>query len=872
MSRLRSALLLGVLAACGTLAQAGDAPSVQTLETRPCFFLTGDNVVRLRRQAQRPELAAAYARLEAATAKSSASWLKCYPATITPRTSAELVAIGRRDHPWRDQRTIATAFALHPTPELARVLREKLLCAIGERQIKGYWRPSGIHEGEAAMAFLEAYDLIAQAGVLTPDDRQAVREELRRCAHYLEGWVLDNRFSQGYMDYFRTVYCLNFHLFAASTMGCIAMYFPELPEAAEWQRLAQTGIPRLLFTEFGNDGGYGEGSLHYWHPTFRALLQFMIAARNRGQRDLLADPAIAEAMRRTLAWRMDLTSPDGRSVAVGDGDRDGLGAEYLLQGGRLFSQPSFTWTGRAIIARTRPDLVSDDAYDLFQYDCDAPATQPAATFAHYPFSGYGMFRSGWGAQDHFCYLKYGTTWIGRRENERGLVISGHAHADALHLELHHRGIPVTVDAGRVGRYQDWDTYGGYCKATVAHNTVGIGNSWGYDRLDGLFAAHVRQHGQEFLYETSQSDIGRADTELVAAGDTGAIGILSARLRTYPTVTHQRTVVWFRDSGMAVVHDRLDSANVQPYEWYLNSIGSLIARDRVLTFGDDIARLDIIPILPEKPKIQILAKGDANVPPYYVALRPDAPASEGRPARSHEAGNRWGRYSLLVMQEVAASTAFLNVLVPYEKTTPMKEMALGARWGRLTGTDATILVAAQGQEGAALQVDGEFGVARTERGAVTGYVLHHGHGLCMGTQTLIQVHLQSEAWAPHFDSAVTAAVSLADRRASFSLPLSPMDRGLIRHSPKITPGQEPPLPTEVAVTFLVDAKPRRLVALRSATTMPSLDDAESTRTTASWNDDPHKPYYLRTEPAFTWDETRKTVTVILDLGIRQLVWE
>ena len=45
--------------------------------------------------------------------------------------------------------------------------------------------------------------------------------------------------------------------------------------------------------------------------------------------------------------------------------------------------------------------------------------------------------------------------------------------------------PITVDRGRVGRYQDWDTYGGYSKATIAHNTVGIGNPWGYDRLTGF---------------------------------------------------------------------------------------------------------------------------------------------------------------------------------------------------------------------------------------------------------------------------------------------------------------------------------------------------------------------------------------------------
>ena len=84
-------------------------------------------------------------------------------------------------------------------------------------------------------------------------------------------------------------------------------------------------------------------------------------------------------------------------------------------------------------------------------------------------------------------------------------------------------MPITVDPGRVGRYADWETYGGYCKATVAHNTVGLGNKWGYDRLDGLYTEHVKQHGKEFLYETSQNNIGRSNTDLKAFGDVGQLG-------------------------------------------------------------------------------------------------------------------------------------------------------------------------------------------------------------------------------------------------------------------------------------------------------------------------------------------------------------
>jgi len=852
---------------CAMPATASVAPQ----DPKPHLYLTTTDVLRLRQQATLPALAAAYADLETKTNASMAAWLKKYPATSTPRPTAELVAIGKRDNPGADSKTIAVAYALHPTAELGSVLREKLMAAIGARQINNYWFNDGIHEGEASMQFLEAYDIASSAGLLTADDEKVIKEEMRRCGHFLSGWMLDSywpeqRFSQGYTWYYRTVYCLNFHVFATSMMGTIAMIYPDLPESAEWLRSAQSELPKLLFTEIGLDGAYGEGSLHYWHLTARALHQFMVASRNLGVRDYFSDPAVSDAMRRTLRWRMNLTEPDGHLVAIGDTDRDTVGAEDLLEGGKTLNEPTFVWVARTIIERARPGMIPDEPYDLFHYDMAAKATEPEALSANHPFSGYGIFRSGWGAQDNYFLMKYGTTYIGRRENETNLVISGHAHADALELELDYNGIPITVDRGRVGRYQDWDTYGGYSKATVAHNTVGLGNQWGYDRLDGLYADHVKQHGKEFLYETSQNDIGRSDTELRAFGDVGQIGIISARLKTYDHVTQQRTVVWFSDTSVAIVNDRMESDREQPYEWYLNPAGSLLSHGKVLTFGDDIAKLDVIPILPKDEAVQIVSNGDPKLPPYYFALRPTEVNGGWAPK------NRWDKFTLLVLKKNASSTDFLNVLVPYEKTSPYTSASMGAKGVKLTGMDSTLLVASGGNDDPSLAVDGSFGVARLDHGTLISYALNHGHALDLGNEQLLKVVLTSKPWEPFFDSAITAAVSLADSRASFSFPLSPMDRGLLMFSPKVKEGEEQPLPIAVAVSFRVNQKPKRIIASRSSTERPQLNDPYFDRMTTGWENDPHQGHYLRESLDFTWDEQSKTVTVTMDVGIRQLVWE
>ena len=235
-------------------------------------------------------------------------------------------------------------------------------------------------------------------------------------------------------------------------------------------------------------------------------------------------------------------------------------------------------------------------------------------------------------------------------------------------------------------------------------------------------------------------------------------------------------------------------------------------------------------------------------------------------------DRWGQFTLLVQQKTARQTDFLNVLVPYEKVSPLATVAMGDQGAKLTGSDSVLLVAGGGNSDPTLTVNGVFGVARLHGGQLSSYALHHGHGLKLENQELIKVELVSKPWEPFFDSAVTAAVSLVDRRACFSFPCSPMDTHLVMFSPKLEEGKEPVLPMVVSVSFKVNEKPKRIVALRSSTETPKLDDPEFERATKRWKNDPHQGHYLREQLDFNYSAESQTVTVKLDLGIRQLVWE
>ncbi len=198
--------------------------------------------------------------------------------------------------------------------------------------------------------------------------------------------------------------------------------------------------------------------------------------------------------------------------------------------------------------------------------------------------------------------------------------------------------------------------------------------------------------------------------------------------------------------------------------------------------------------------------------------------------------------------------------------------MGTNGVRLSGTDSILLVSGGGNNDPALGVDGVCGVARLDHGQLSSYTLQHGHNLALGREPLVKAELLSKEWAPYFDSAVTVAASLKDKRATIGVAENPMHAFLIIKPPRIDPGKPDEIPLKVSVTFRMDAKPKRIVTLRSDSKMPQLDDPEAERKSTAWPRDYHAPTYKRKTLDFTWDETTKCATVQLDTGITQIVWE
>lgn len=855
---------------CGLLCMAllsaaclhAEAPLVE----RGGYFTTAKDLARLRAQASDPRLQDAYRQTKADSDKLVAKWEKVFPWDRPAPRTAELLAYGGKsvDRDW-GYAAVAIECALDPTPRNKRVLREMMIADLGWRQKRNYWNGMGIHDGEATTNFLQNYDIGAQLGVFSTEDHAAIRDVMHQAGHFFEGWLLDNPYSRMYEDKREQDYCLNFHVYSAESLSWIAMLYPEFPESASWLRQSEAGLVEYLMNGYGEDGGYGEGSINYWGLSTRALFNFLILSKRLGVADYLAIPAIADRLRSSLHWRLDLTAPDGNAFAIGDSDRTSDAHTILYTGGELLSDPEVLWGARMMFERAKGwELKGEGANPLFlaHLDMSLMGRRPEHVAALYPLSGYSTFHSGWDDKADALFFKFGTSFIGRREAQRGPVISGHAHEDALEVELHYRGVPVVADGGRHGHYEEWSTYGGFSKATISHSTVGLGNEWGYDRLDGQYAKHQAEHGADFLYERPQQNIGRADTQLMAYGDLGQVAFSSARVRTYDAVEHQRSVVWFPGDSLTILADHLESKDPQPYEWYLTPIGNPLGKGSELVFGDDVAKLQVLPILPLGERTTTISGTTPNLPPYYIGMKQNAAAPQG---------DRWSTFSLLVLQKKAKTTDFLNVLLPFSgENNRWTVESLGASSRKLTLKDRQVVVSGTSADGP-LTVAGQCGVVSQQSGRDRSYALIEGTGLARKGQSLISSTLKTAVWADRYPATINALVSLADKRASLDLRPWPLDTQLLLNPPRLVPGQEPTALLLVSVSFHVEAKPARMVVLHSFSGDLKLNDPEFEKF-AAWPRDWHAAEYKREVLPFTYDAATGMVTVELEPGEHQVVWE
>ena len=303
-----------------------------------------------------------------------------------------------------------------------------------------------------AMSWLWALHLFRGSPALTPALYARVVGVLHVHGRHLE-------------TYLSTYFSPNTHL-TGEALGLVhlGLLLPELRCAARWRRRGVAVLEAELARHVRPDGVYFEQASQYHRYTTEFYLHLLLLAGLHGE--TLGAP-VRERVDALFEHLLHLARPDGTIPLIGDDD-----------GGRLVQldrrPPDDV---RALLAAGAATLDRADlalgargdvgamawllgAEGLARFDGLRPEA-PAALARAFPDGGVYVVRDGWGAD---------AAWLALDCGPHGAMTAGHAHADALSLELAVRGRPTLVDAGT---YTYVGTERNAFRGTAAHNAVTV---------------------------------------------------------------------------------------------------------------------------------------------------------------------------------------------------------------------------------------------------------------------------------------------------------------------------------------------------------------------------------------------------------------
>jgi hypothetical protein len=169
-----------------------------------------------------------------------------------------------------------------------------------------------------------------------------------------------------------------------------------------------------------------------------------------------------------------------------------------------------------------------------------PAAPPERLSRAFPDAGYFTLRDSWSSTANYMFVDCGP---------HGGLSAGHAHADALAVEVSVRGVPLIVDAGTYTYTGDQAGRNAF-RGTAAHSTLLI------DERDSSEPAGP------FSWST------RADCTTRVWATHDRFDYFDGEHRGYerlePGLVHRRTVLFLR-SGYWIIRDRVDGAAPHGFE-------------------------------------------------------------------------------------------------------------------------------------------------------------------------------------------------------------------------------------------------------------------------------------------------------------------
>ena len=463
---------------------------------------------------------------------------------------------------------------------------------------------SSLEVSYRAIAWLWAIELFRDAPELT-----AVLLERMLRYLYVHGRHLER--------YLSTYFSPNTHL-TGEALGLfyLGTMLPELRRASVWRERGWQILAQQLDRQIYDDGVYFEQATYYQRYTADIYLHAVILADRNGF-------GVPRPMRDRLALAIDhlafLARGDGNIPVIGDDDGGRL---VLLEERELTDVRAVLATSAVVLDRAEHAVVAGGVTEevlwllgpegVHDAESRVGGPPPVETSKLFPLGGYAIMRSGW--SDHALHAVVDCGPL-------GALNCGHAHADALSIDLAVGPCPLIVDPGTY-TYTVSAEARDHFRHTAAHNTVTLNGEASSVHAGPFSWKHRAEATVEQWWTGSLTDwfVGRHD-------GFGRLGIGASHRRS---VLHVRGEYWIVVD--TVVSDVASDAVAHFHAAEGATPESMAERSLVLRF----------PCSAERPRLFFGTAGDVDavvvendwIPPSY-GRRVRAPAVRVASRRSGE---------------------------------------------------------------------------------------------------------------------------------------------------------------------------------------------------------------------------------------------
>ena len=351
--------------------------------------------------------------------------------------------------------TLGQAYLLTGDERYTRVFTAHIDAWMGANPPKlGINWASSLEVAFRSMSWLWAFYFFKSSRSLSPETFKRAWKFLYLSARHLE-------------SYLSTYFSPNTHL-TGEALGLfyLGTLLPEFREAKRWQELGRQILIEQLPIHVKSDGVYFEQSSYYHRYTTDFYIHFLLLSRAN---KVALPPAVEETLVLLLDHLMYITRPDGTTPFFGDDD-----------GGRLAmldTRPANDFrgtlgTGSVLFERGDYKFVAGDAAEellwltgvegLSKFDAIV-ASEPAKTSVPFFDGGYFVMRDGWSRESNYLLFDCGP---------HGSLNCGHAHADALSIDVAANGRTVLVDPGTC-TYTGSKDLRDWFRSSQAHNTLTV---------------------------------------------------------------------------------------------------------------------------------------------------------------------------------------------------------------------------------------------------------------------------------------------------------------------------------------------------------------------------------------------------------------